>query len=463
MIIKSIRQMIFIGVNTVVIVLLAITGYITYSSTHHELDELFDAQLAQYTRLIDQLVIQVIEKPADALPVIVSIPGIEEDNIERTSAEERRAEGHKYEEKLAFQVWTNKDKLLLRSSNAGMEPLAPLKAGYHEVVINPYKWIFYSLYNPNTKTWTITGQREDVRGELSLYLTFDQLIPLGISLLPVTLLIWLTVYWGIKPIRNLSRALSRSQPSLLTPLDIELPIELKPFQIAINQLLDDLKHHIEKEKRFVANASHELRTPLSILLVHADNIKNAKKNDDCAPAAEAILVSTKRLTHLVTLLMEIEKLEHGGQITASIINLSQLISDSLALVEFSMLSDVNWVIDLDSEIHLVGDGNLLQVVFRNLFDNAAKYSVPLSDVIISAQDNNHSIAVTIVNQLSKDMQLNTERMGERFFRHAGNQGVAGAGLGLSIVAKILSMHNATISYESIESHILKIILEFKLR
>lgn len=459
--INSIRQMIFIGVNTVVIVLLGITGFITYSSTHHELDELFDAQLAQYTRLVDELVVQIINKPSGELPVVVNIPNIEEDNIERTSAEERRVEGHKYEEKLAFQVWTTEGKLLLRSSNAGVKPLAPLEPGYHDVFIDSRKWIFYSLHSSDTQTWTITGQREDVRSELSLYLTFDQLIPLGISLLPVTVLIWLSVYWGIKPIRDLSKALSRSQPSLLAPLDIELPVELKPFQIAINQLLDDLRRHIEKEKRFVANASHELRTPLSILLVHADNIKNAKSNDDCAPAAEAILVSTKRLTHLVTQLMEIEKLEHGGEVATSTINLSQLISDSLALVELSMLSNVNWVINIDSQMNIVGDYNLLQVAFRNLFDNAAKYSLPLSEVKISAQDNSRFVTITIINQLSKDIQLNTERMGERFYRHARNRRIPGSGLGLSIVAKIFAMHNVSISYESVDPHLLKIIVDFE--
>ncbi|EIK43204.1 integral membrane sensor signal transduction histidine kinase [Cellvibrio sp. BR] len=458
--INSIRQMIFIGVNTVVIVLLGITGFITYSSTHHELDELFDAQLAQYTRLINQLVVQTLSKPSGELPVIVSIADIKEDNIERTSAEERRVEGHKYEEKLAFQVWTTKGNLLLRSSNAGTEPLAPLKAGYHDVFISPHKWIFYSLYNSGNQTWTMTGQREDVRGELSLYLTFDQLIPLGISLLPVTVLIWLSVYWGIKPIRDLSKALSRSQPSLLTPLDIELPVELKPFQIAINQLLDDLKRHIENEKRFVANASHELRTPLSILLVHADNIRNAKTNDDCTFAAEAIMVSTKRLTHLVTQLMEIEKLEHGGGGATSSINLSQLIRDSLALVESSLLSNVNWAISIDSQINILGDKNLLQVVFRNLLDNAAKYSLPLSEVNISAQDKDCCITITIINQISKEIQLNTGRMGERFYRHVRSQGVSGSGLGLSIVTKILSMHDAKISYEPIEQNYLKVVVDF---
>jgi two-component system sensor histidine kinase QseC len=458
--INSIRQMIFMGVNTIVIILLGITGFITYLNTHHELDELFDAQLAQYTRLIDQLVVQIINNPSGELPIVVSVPHISEDNIERTSAEERRVEGHKYEEKLAFQVWSQEGKMLLRSSNAGMEALAPLKTGYQDVFIGSHKWIFYSLYRPESQIWTITGQREDVRGELSLYLTFDQLIPLGISLIPVTVLIWLSVYWGIKPIRDLSKALSRSQPSLLTPLDIELPVELKPFQLAINQLLDDLKRHIEKEKRFVANASHELRTPLSILLIHADNIKNAKKNEDCTSAAEAILVSTKRLAHLVTQLMEIEKLEHGGEVATSAINLSQLINDSLALVEHSMLSKVTWLIDVDSKVSILGDYNLLQVVFSNLFDNAAKYSLPLSEVKISVQDSIRSITVTIVNELPKNIQLNTERMGERFYRHAGNRRIPGSGLGLSIVTKILSMHHAKISYKAVEEHLLEMFIEF---
>lgn len=82
---------------------------------------------------------------------------------------------------------------------------------------------------------------------------------------------------------------------MLTPIDITLPVELRPFQIAINQLLKDLKSYLVKEKRFIADASHELRTPLSILLVHADNIKKSTSKEETDAAANAILISTKRL------------------------------------------------------------------------------------------------------------------------------------------------------------------------
>ena len=98
--------MILLGVNSVVLLLMVITGFITYSSTHHELDELFDAQLTQYARLLDQLLIQNSLSLDHTDPLIVYVPQIAEDGIERTSAEERRPEGHKYENKVAFQVWS---------------------------------------------------------------------------------------------------------------------------------------------------------------------------------------------------------------------------------------------------------------------------------------------------------------------------------------------------------------------
>lgn len=132
----------------------------------------------------------------------------------------------------------------------------------------------------------------------------------------------------------------------------------------------------------------------------------------------------------------------------------------MALVESSLLSNVNWAISIDSQINILGDKNLLQVVFRNLLDNAAKYSLPLSEVNISAQDKDCCITITIINQIPKEIQLNTGRMGERFYRHVRSQGVSGSGLGLSIVTKILSMHDAKISYEPIEQNYLKIVVDF---
>lgn len=97
--IKSIRQMILIAVNTVVIALLTTTGFTSYFTARHEMDEVFDAQLAQlaqYAKMIDQFISQFPSLPSDKLPVVVGVPDIQEDNIERASAQERRSDHRQY-------------------------------------------------------------------------------------------------------------------------------------------------------------------------------------------------------------------------------------------------------------------------------------------------------------------------------------------------------------------------------
>lgn len=457
--INSIRQMLLLGVISVVVILLIATGLFTYSTAHHEMDEIFDAQLAQYARMIDQFMANTPSVPADRLPLVVGVPDIKEDGIERSSAEERRLEGHKYEEKLAFQVWNSKDQLILRSKNAEAVLIAPHQAGYHEIVYNERHWIFYCVHNPVSGNWIITGQRDDVRNELSLYLAMDQLIPLVIAILPVTILIWLSINWGLKPIDGLSKALATTKPSQLTPLDIELPTELKPFQHAINQLLTDLDSYLEKEKRFIASASHELRTPLSILLVHVHNIKNAQNREEINAAADAISISTRRLSHLVGQLMEVEKLDDAKGLQTTRINLQQLVNDSLALIEVNILNNVIWSIEVGADIEISGNYNLLQAAFRNLFDNAAKYSEPQSEVKITANANDKVILI-IENRVESGIQMNPERMGDRFYRHPLSQKVHGAGLGLSIVKKIISMHQATIAYTAKNTNTLVVRIDF---
>ena len=459
---KSIRQMILLGVISVVVVLLITTGFITYSTAHHEMDEIFDAQLAQYARMIDQFISQAPLPSSDQLPLIVGVPTFADDDIERTSAQERRTEGHKYEEKLVFQVWSEKGDLILRSKNSESAALIAFKTGYHDINYSGRRWILYCVHNKATGNWIITGQRDDVRDELSLYLAFDQLIPLAISLLPVTILIWLAVSWGLKPMRELSKALATTNPSQLTPLNLQLPSELKPFQSAINQLLGDLELYLEKEKRFIASASHELRTPLSILLVHADNIKEAKSKGEITAAADAILTSTRRLSHLVSQLMEMEKLNDKHKLQVTNVNLQTILNEALALLDERAINNVIWSIDVNPGITIPANFNLLLAALRNLLDNAAKYAVPQSSVSVFAQVIDSNVSISIENSIRPDVVLSSERLGERFYRHARNQEIQGAGLGLSIVKKIISMHEGKVSFDATKANSLIVRLELPL-
>lgn len=86
------------------------TALFTYFDTHHEIDEIFDAQLAQSAKvLLAQAAHEIREQRGDHDGVTAEI----------------RSGDHKYERELAFQIWDNAGRLLLRSSGAPEQPLSP--------------------------------------------------------------------------------------------------------------------------------------------------------------------------------------------------------------------------------------------------------------------------------------------------------------------------------------------------
>ena len=93
------------------------TAVLIYFDAHHEIDELFDAQLAQSAQV---LLAQARHDLKDARE--------DDDGI----ATEIASAGHKYERKIAFQIWDEHGRLLLRSASAPAEPLATRDSGFAE-------------------------------------------------------------------------------------------------------------------------------------------------------------------------------------------------------------------------------------------------------------------------------------------------------------------------------------------
>lgn len=266
-------------------------------------------------------------------------------------------------------------------------------------------------------------------------------------MIPIFILVWLTVYWGTRPINELSARLAGTDPADLKPLQMELPRELQPFQHAVNTLLQELKSYISKEKRFIADASHELRTPLSILQLHTDNLAKAHSGDEIQLANDAIQKSTKRLSHLVFQLMEMQKLEHLSHPEKKRISLLGLISDAMGQIESKHLDNVSWDIRVNAEAMIIVEPALFQCVLRNLLDNAAKYACPNSVVVVEYLSTLTHSKLTITNQLSEDSMPELDRLGERFFRATVHQDIAGSGLGLSVVRKITELHQMDLTYQ----------------
>jgi len=296
----SLRRSLVVGINLAVVTVLAVTAWASYRDILHELDEVFDAQLAQTAKSLATFYAPAKNK----LSVTQIIPISQYDDTgEDSYAEEKGPSGHKYESKIGYQIYNVDGNLLASTNQAQSLNLKGLEAGYHTLKSDKNTWFIFSYFEESKGIWVHTFQRQDVRGELSGYLASEQLYPLLLMWVPISLIILLIVYIVLKPVNRFAADLRARELNNLSPVESELPNELVPIRQALNRLLHQIKMFSEREKRFVADASHELRTPLSAIQVHAENVISADSLGDAKHSGKSIFYSVERMSRLVNQLL----------------------------------------------------------------------------------------------------------------------------------------------------------------
>ena len=453
---NSIKLWLLVSINLLMIIILGMTAPISYHNSLHEMDEIYDAQLAQTARLLWTLYKVNPNKFSEDL-IVIPVPTRIDTGEQLTSAQERMFPEHKYESKIAFQIWRN-EKLILLSENATSFLAQSKTEGFHEIAEKNYKWITFSLFDPVEDIWVYTSQREDVRSEMSGHMAATQIRPLLLLIIPLSILIYFIIGLSLRPLSHLSQQLRDKKPEKLTEVHTNLPSELKPIQVAINGLLKRITLYLDKEKRFIIDASHELRTPLSILQLHAQNLNSDLTEQEKQQAISAIDTGSKRMVHLVNQLLAMARIEQSSLLAPQRLNVNKLLEQSMSQLSIHQLEKVRWSSKVDRNCEVYGDPSLLQIVLRNLLDNAAKYSEQEQVVeieVTNVQENN--VLITIKN--NNNITMESDRLGERFYRHSQHQHISGAGLGLSIVMMIIDLHQGQITFtQQKEQFEVKIIL-----
>ncbi|MGL6045748.1 MAG: ATP-binding protein, partial [Vogesella sp.] len=230
-----------------------------------------------------------------------------------------------------------------------------------------------------------------------------------------------------------------------TPLPTDVPTEIRPLIDAMNQLIARVASTLQHERRFTADAAHELRSPLAGLRVQAELVQLLDDPAARHAAIDKVLASVDRASHLVDELLALARLEQQDTLPFAPLSWPALVDKALAEVAATATQRQTRVsLQLDGHGPLAdGDASLLQLMLRNLLDNAVRYSPPGSQVqlIVSPQqlvveDNGPGIAAE-----------HLARIGERFYRPAG-QDASGSGLGLSIVGRIANLHGLQVQWQN---------------
>lgn len=296
---------------------------------------------------------------------------------------------------------------------------------------------------PSTSAAHFAEERNEVAGEIA-----EQLLkPLFYALPALALLLVIAIGFALAPLRQIARDVAARAPDRLDPLPVDaLPAEVAPLVARLNSLFADIMRALENERRFTADAAHELRTPLAALKAQAQVARASVAAEERQHALDQILVGCDRATHLVAQLLTLARLDARTTEQMSEVDLRPLAEEVLAGSAGEAIERHCDLVLRDGDVQVHGDALLLQVLLRNLIDNALRHGGGTQiEVAITRQGDRAVLSVADNGRgIGEDER---DQVQQRFYRSASTDS-SGSGLGLSIVKRIAELHGGAIVVDS---------------
>lgn len=421
--------------------------------SNHEIDEVYDAQLAQNARLLQGIMRMPMASKEHAelyqafnLALSQAVP---------------KVDGHPYESKIAFQVWNTQGTLLVHTASAPTFTSAPDTTGFSDVVdLNGRKWRAFMLDDPQYALKIWVGERDDVRADLVDRIVRHTVVPNLLGSLVLAVVIWLAIGWGLKPLENMARTLRARHSGSLEPLQmVPLPTELEPMQAALNRMLAQIQEVLGRERRFIADAAHEMRTPLAVLRVHAQNLMESGSDEDRRESLEHLIKGVDRTSRLVNQLLTMARIEPQSMLSATpCIDLEATVREALVQLAPWLLSrGLELAFDVSGPLSPVrADPAAIHIALNNLVTNAANFSPPHGTITVRLAKKGEHLELSVEDEGPGIDEADRERLFERFYSHGNDHG---AGLGLTIVQAIAVRLGGSIKLQNRESGGLRATLE----
>jgi len=201
-----------------------------------------------------------------------------------------------------------------------------------------------------------------------------------------------------------------------------------------------------ERRRFIHRLDHELKNPLTAIQVQLDNLQEVEAVQTGSHQAIAdVRVQVDRLTHLTRGLRRLADLETRS-LEIEPVEIGELLGEVIDLLQAperiqQEVQRVPWPIP-----PIEGDRELLLIAFRNLADNALKYST--AAVQVRARHTSGHLVVEVIDTGRGIQPDELPLVTEELYRGSNTHDVAGSGLGLSIVQRILERHGGHLELRS---------------
>lgn len=312
---------------------------------------------------------------------------------------------------------------------------------------------------------------------LSTKLPFSQDLSLAVWVLFVVFLIlavdFLMNYFLSKPIAELVRAAGKmAHLDFSSPCSVRSDDEFGMLAASLNTMAGNLhrtlneleeanrrlEQDVEQKRRLLAerkelvdHLSHEMKTPLGIIRAYAEGLQEEKEETEKKRYSEIIISETERLNRLLITLLDLSALETGAK---------QLVPTRFNFVEFletvagrllTDIPDAGFKLEYelpDHEVYVRTDQLRMEQVLNNLLINARENVCPEGILKLCLLEEKGFLRFSIYNQGRTIPDENLDKIWTKFYRESSSC-YNGSGLGLTIVAQILSMQKLSYGVENL--------------
>ncbi len=218
-----------------------------------------------------------------------------------------------------------------------------------------------------------------------------------------------------------------------------------------NRSLQQAEREVRRSERLAAlgqltaGLAHELRNPLSTMRASAELLERSldSGNEVARELARFIVSEVDRLSHLINRFLDFAR---PMQVTPVPRDLNQVVDRAIARLEnLTQQRDVQIYRNYAPDLGPVAiDAELMEIAVYNLLENAVQMSPPGAPVTVKTRRVDNAVEIAVIDRGPGIPESDREHIFNPFFTRRPN----GTGLGLAMVAKIVSEHRGSISVES---------------
>jgi signal transduction histidine kinase len=215
-------------------------------------------------------------------------------------------------------------------------------------------------------------------------------------------------------------------------------------------LYEEVKTLNERKDEFIGLASHELKTPLTSITGYLQILSRLKTDDQSQKFVVKTLHQVKKLTSLVSDLLDVSKIEAGKlQLTIEPFDIRAVLDDAIELIQHT---NNNYRISLETDLDKLiinGDPHRIEQVLINLLTNAIKYSPGTNRIELFLNATGGEVKIGVRDYGVGIAANKLKQIFSRFYRIEGaNPNISGLGIGLYLSHEIITRHKGRIWAES---------------